>query len=194
MQRSCSQAIYRDDLTKSWNAAMRVTLRSSDIIRPSFYCLIVLLLSSCALPIHAATMGLAGSEDPASATPAYVPGEVIVNVDREAMEVIDHALANGTFPATGVASLDQALTASGAVGARLVFRDTPEDLEAFKAKFPDRVASMPQGSPSEASATYLVTLRTDASVESAVQALSGDPHVRYAQPNHVATMQTGAPQ
>jgi hypothetical protein len=140
-------------------------------LRLSIGSLAMAVLASCAPIIHA--------EDP-----SYVPGQVLVNVDGEAMQAIDRAIQDGTFPTTGLESLDAALARSGAVSAELLFKESPEDLERLKAEHPERAKRIPEGAqPPELSGTYTLTLKSGASVEDAIAALSGDPHVRYAQPN-----------
>ena len=151
---------------------------------PSVLGPIALILGSCAPATRAELSPEAGLRAASAADRSHVPGQVLVKVDAEAMQALDRAIADGTFPKTGLDSLDAALAAAGASSAELVFRDSPEAFERLKAD-PARAARIPEGAePPELSGLYTITLSPDASVDTAVQALSELPHVRYAQPNY----------
>lgn len=151
---------------------------------------VAITLLGCAAYRASAQAERVGRTDPESSPPAdYVPGEVIVKVSPEAAQAIEQATAAEVPLVTSIESLDRLLAQYGVTAIEPVFSHA-QDPESIKAKYPERSKRIPPGAEvPDLSRTYLVHFSADVDAMEAASALSQDPHVEYAQPNYLATIQ-----
>ena len=124
----------------------------------------------------------------------YVAGELIVKLAPEAGAALTTALENGQLPTqTGLAWFDE-LNARYEVSAiQPVFAQQP-DIEAIKRKYPERSRRAPPDAKIPSlKYVYKLTLRHGANVLQAAQNYAAHSEVEYAEPNYLATVQTGTP-
>ena len=120
---------------------------------------------------------------------AYVRGELLVKFTADVAGTIEEARGGDQFPLVGIGSLDALFAKYGVSAIEPVFPLT-HDLEAIKAKFPERTRRIPPGARTpDLSRIYTLRLSPEVDELEAAAALSADPHVEYAHPNYLATTQ-----
>jgi len=126
---------------------------------------------------------------PADPSPA-AQGEVLVKVTPQTSQAIEAARAAGTFPTTGIDSLDALFTRYAVTAIERVFPKEATDAEAIKAKYPERSQRIPPGAEvPDLGRTYKLTLNPTPNLQEVIAAFASDPHVESAQPNYIATVQ-----
>jgi|GEM_PF-7035268 len=144
---------------------------------------------STMLVVIAACGALVAADDQLPAeTPARVPGEILIKVTPEARTAIERARAAGQLPHTGVASFDAVLTRLGATAIEPLFPQF--DPKRIAQKFPKRAARAPEDAAiPELSRLYKVVVSLDTDIPAAAAELGQDPHVEYAEPNSVVSIE-----
>lgn len=147
---------------------------------------------------------------PASSSPEYVPGELIIKFKSESNSAVVHDVAStirerrsfAEITADRSASLDNVLARHGVTEAASLLRDR-ENLSTVRAKaqlrgrvtLPTRLraSSLSAGKPTHNLApledlvnVYRLRLSQGANLDAAIAELSNDPHVEYVHPNYLA--------
>lgn len=139
------------------------------------------------LLVSASQLACAQVQPYKGANTAYVSGELLVKVTEEAAKHIEQARQQGTLPVVGIESLDRLFAKYDVSAIEPIFM--AQDIEAIKERFPERAKRAEPGAEvPELSGLYRLRLNPKADVQEAVGEFTRNPHVEYAQPNHLMTI------
>lgn len=122
--------------------------------------------------------------------PAYVSGELLVTFTKRASRAVERARRQQTLPFIELNALEPLFLRYGVVAVEPLF-PTAQNLEALKAKYPQRSRRAPAGAKApDLSRTYRLKLAGPNSILLAARDFAANRFVEAAQPNYLMTTQT----